>query len=100
MTNEQQALAEMPIWLVIVLAVIELWLVRRLLAGSGNARIVLLSVASVAASWRCDVVKALGEQAGATVTYVNGIATVSITWGERVGAGENPNTTFVATSRL
>ena len=33
----------------IVLAVIELWLVRRLLAGSGNARIMLLSVASVAA---------------------------------------------------
>ncbi len=69
-------------------------------AGACVAPTGTVSVASVAASWRCDVVKALGEQAGATVTYVNGIATVSITWGERVGAGENPNTTFVATSRL
>lgn len=69
-------------------------------AGTCAASTGTVSVTAVATSWKCDVVKALGEQAGATVTYVNGVATVSITWGERVRVGENPNTTFVAESRL
>lgn len=69
-------------------------------AGACTAPTGTLSVDSIATAWKCDVVKALGEQAGASVTYDNGMATVSITWGERVRAGDNPNTTFVAESRL
>lgn len=69
-------------------------------AGTCTASTGTVSVTAVATSWKCDVVKALGEQAGATVTYANGVAKVSITWGERVRVGENPNTTFEAESRL
>lgn len=48
--------------------------------------------------WQCDVVKALGDQASAAVSYADGVANVSITWGERLQAEES--TTFQVETRL
>ncbi|WP_313425929.1 type IV pilus modification protein PilV [Stenotrophomonas rhizophila] len=42
--------------------------------------------------WQCQVVKALGANAGATVTLVNGVATVAITWSDDRWDPANPNT--------
>lgn len=52
--------------------------------------------------WQCQVVKALGADAGATVTVVNGVATVSITWSDQRWDPTNPNTptTFGVTTQL
>ncbi len=44
------------------------------------------------ARWQCQVVKALGANAGATVTVVNGVATVAITWSDDRWDPANPNT--------
>lgn len=43
-------------------------------------------VAAMAALWKCQVVRALGEGASATVTYNGGVATVTLRWPERTGA--------------
>ncbi|MFT4247692.1 MAG: type IV pilus modification protein PilV [Pseudomonas sp.] len=43
-------------------------------------------VAAMAALWKCQVVRALGEGASATVTYDGGIATATLRWPERIGA--------------
>ncbi|MBB3813763.1 type IV pilus assembly protein PilV [Xanthomonas arboricola] len=43
------------------------------------------------ARWQCQVIKALGDKAAATVTYVNGVATVAISWGDQRWDRENPD---------
>jgi len=40
--------------------------------------------------WQCQVVKAMGANAGATVVMVNGAATVSITWADDRWDASNP----------
>ena len=52
-----------------------------------------LTIAQNITRWQCQVVKALGENAGATVTYVNGVVTVSITWADQRWDPTNPDTT-------
>lgn len=39
--------------------------------------------AAMAALWKCQVVKSLGEQSSAVVTYKEGVASVTLTWPER-----------------
>ncbi|NIK02065.1 type IV pilus modification protein PilV [Xanthomonas cannabis] len=51
-----------------------------------------VSVAQNIARWQCQVAKALGDKAAATVTYVNGVATVSISWGDQRWDKDNPDT--------
>ncbi|AOY66288.1 type IV pilus modification protein PilV [Xanthomonas perforans] len=43
------------------------------------------------ARWQCQVAKALGDKAAATVTYANGVATVSISWGDQRWDKDNPD---------
>lgn len=52
--------------------------------------------------WRCQVVRALGPSASAGVTYVNGVARVTIAWGDQRWDQANPDalTTFVVETRL
>ena len=42
-----------------------------------------VSVQDMANLWKCHVIGALGEQSSATVTYRNGVATVTLRWPER-----------------
>ncbi|ATS39487.1 MULTISPECIES: type IV pilus modification protein PilV [Xanthomonas] len=49
-------------------------------------------VAQNIARWQCQVAKALGDKAAATVTYVNGVATVTISWGDQRWDKDNPDT--------
>ena len=59
------------------------------------------SPAAYAALWKCQVVRSLGDQASALVTFANGEATVSITWeDQRWEPNGDTDTTFVARSRL
>ncbi len=57
-----------------------------------------VTVAQNISRWQCQVVAALGPQSAATVTFAAGIATVTLTWGERLAV--DPNTTFAVASRL
>lgn len=41
------------------------------------------NVAAMSELWKCQVVRALGDSAGATVVYADGQATVRLQWGER-----------------
>jgi type IV pilus assembly protein PilV len=52
--------------------------------------------------WRCQVVRALGPSASAGVTYVNGVVTVTIAWGDQRWDQTNPDatTTFQVRTRL
>lgn len=54
---------------------------------------------SVIGRWQCQVVEALGEDAAATVTYNNGEAVVTLTWGDRI-TNEVAGTSFVVRTRL
>lgn len=54
---------------------------------------------SVIGRWQCQVVEALGEDAAATVTYNNGEAVVTLTWGDRI-TNEVADTSFVVRTRL
>ncbi|MCC5072314.1 MULTISPECIES: type IV pilus modification protein PilV [Xanthomonas] len=51
-----------------------------------------VAVAQNIARWKCQVTKALGDKAAATVTYANGVATVSISWGDQRWDKDNPDT--------
>ncbi len=53
-------------------------------------------VAAMAALWRCQVVRALGEDSSATVTYNGSVAQVTLTWPERVG----DSTSFTVSTQL
>ena len=51
-----------------------------------------LAVSDNVARWKCQVAKALGETAAATVTYTNGQVTVSISWGDQRWDARDPDT--------
>lgn len=50
--------------------------------------------------WQCRLGSALGGNATGNVVYANGVATVTITWGDQRWDEANPNTTFQVRSRL
>lgn len=54
------------------------------------------------ARWQCQVVKALGDNAGATVTVNNGVAVVAITWADERWNAAAPDTptTFALQTQL
>lgn len=58
-----------------------------------------VSIAQNVLRWQCQVVAALGESAGAEVTYDDGLVRVALTWGERVSVGLD-TTTFQVETRL
>jgi len=55
-----------------------------------------LAIAEKISIWQCQVVKALGDDAGAEVIFNDGEVTVAITWGDQRWDPENPDepTTF------
>lgn len=55
-------------------------------------------VAQNIARWQCQVVEALGDEAGAQVSYANGEASVRLSWGERLALDNS--TTFEVRTRL
>lgn len=57
-----------------------------------------VTVADNVGRWQCQVVEALGGGASANVTFVNNVADVSITWGERITG--TPTSTYNARTRL
>lgn len=61
-----------------------------------------VTVAQKITTWQCQVVKALGDDAGATVTYNNGAVEVAITWGDQRWSRDAPNaaTTFALVTQL
>ncbi len=61
-----------------------------------------LSIQQNIARWQCQVVKGLGDQAGATVTYAGGVVTVSITWADQRWDRSAPDTatTFALQTQL
>lgn len=52
--------------------------------------------------WQCQVVKALGDNASATVTVDNGVANISISWADERWSRTAPNaaTTFAIQTQL
>ncbi|MEE7546042.1 type IV pilus modification protein PilV [Xanthomonas sp. Kuri4-1] len=56
------------------------------------------SVANASELWKCQVVRALGDSAGATVSYQDGVVGVILEWGER--AGPEATTRFEVQTRL
>ncbi|EPG2415534.1 type IV pilus modification protein PilV [Stenotrophomonas sp. SM006] len=52
--------------------------------------------------WQCQVVKALGDDAGAEVTYKGGVVNVAITWGDQRWDPDDPDkaTTFALATEL
>lgn len=59
------------------------------------------NVSAMAELWKCQVVRALGDNAGATVTYQGNVVQVTLVWGERTQAGDDPEeTSFEVRSRL
>ncbi|KGT84560.1 pilus assembly protein PilV, partial [Xanthomonas vasicola] len=61
-----------------------------------------VAIADNIARWKCQVVRALGEGASATVLNNNGQVTVGISWGDQRWDANNPNaqTTFTLVSQL
>lgn len=57
------------------------------------------SVAANALRWQCQVAEALGENASADVTYVDGVATVAINWDERTNESDT-TPQFIVTTRI
>lgn len=110
MTNEQQALAEMPIWLVIVLALVggvsgEMWradkegargwaLVRRLALRSGACIVcgmaaLMLLIGAGVSIWTAGAFGCLTAMAGADVA----IGLYERWAAKRIGVGERPSVT-------
>jgi type IV pilus assembly protein PilV len=54
------------------------------------------------ARWQCQVVKALGDNASATVTVVDGVANISISWADERWSRTTPDaaTTFAIRTQL
>lgn len=77
-------------------------------AGSKSATgvcsrpVTAVTIAQNVAAWQCKVVKALGDNAAATVTVNNGVATVAITWADERWNAKNPDTptTFALETQL
>ncbi|WP_349984785.1 type IV pilus modification protein PilV [Stenotrophomonas sp. WHRI 8082] len=62
----------------------------------------VVTVAQKITAWQCQVVKALGDDAGATVTYANGAVSVAVTWGDQRWNRDAPDTatTFALETHL
>lgn len=60
------------------------------------------TIAANITRWQCQVVEALGPTAGAAVTYVDGVVTVTIAWGDQRWDEVDPDaaTAFVVETRL
>lgn len=67
-----------------------------------NRPVGAVSIADNIARWQCQVVEALGDTAAAQVTLVNGLATVTVSWGDQRWDEDNPDasTSFTLSSRL
>ena len=61
-----------------------------------------VSIAQNITDWQCRVVKALGDNAAATVTVNNGVATVAISWADERWNPKSPDTptTFALQTQL
>lgn len=61
-----------------------------------------VTVAQNITRWQCQVVKALGDNASATVTVVDGVANISISWADERWSRTAPNaaTTFAIRTQL
>nr|WP_199153679.1 type IV pilus modification protein PilV [Stenotrophomonas maltophilia] len=61
-----------------------------------------VSIEKKIARWQCQVVKALGDDAGAEVTYNGGVVRVAITWGDQRWDPDDPDkaTTFALATEL
>lgn len=60
------------------------------------------AIARKIAAWQCQVVKALGDDAGAQVTYTDGAVQIAITWGDQRWDPDDPDraTTFSLETRI
>lgn len=61
-----------------------------------------VSIDAKIATWQCQVVKTMGEDAGAEVEYDGGVVSVAITWGDQRWDPDNPDaaTTFALATEL
>ncbi|WP_414495014.1 type IV pilus modification protein PilV [Stenotrophomonas maltophilia] len=61
-----------------------------------------VAIAAKIERWQCQVVKALGDDAGADVTYNGGVVNVAITWGDQRWDPDDPDkaTTFALATEL
>jgi len=61
-----------------------------------------LSVQDKIDNWQCQVVKTMGEDAGAQVDFNGGVVNVAITWGDQRWDPDNPDaaTTFALATEL
>ncbi|WP_369038516.1 type IV pilus modification protein PilV [Stenotrophomonas maltophilia] len=61
-----------------------------------------VTIAQKISRWQCGVVKALGDDAGAEVTYAAGVVNVAITWGDQRWDPDDPDkaTTFALATEL
>lgn len=61
-----------------------------------------VTIAQNVTRWQCQVVKALGDNAAATVTVNNGVATVAISWADERWNPDAPDspTTFAVQTQL
>ncbi len=61
-----------------------------------------VAIAAKIERWQCQVVKALGDDAGAEVTYKGGVVNVAITWGDQRWDPDDPDktTTFALATEL
>lgn len=61
-----------------------------------------VAIAAKIERWQCQVVKALGDDAGAEVTYNGGVVNVAITWGDQRWDPDDPDkaTTFALATEL
>ncbi len=71
-------------------------------AGICARPVAAVTIAQNVAAWQCKVVKALGDNAAATVTVNNGVATVAITWADERWNAKSPDTptTFALQTQL
>lgn len=61
-----------------------------------------VTIATNITQWQCQVIKALGSDAGATVTVDAGVVNVAITWGDQRWDPQDPDktTTFALATEL
>ncbi|MCU1196217.1 type IV pilus modification protein PilV [Stenotrophomonas maltophilia] len=61
-----------------------------------------VSIEKKIARWQCQVVKALGDDAGADVTFNGGVVNVAISWGDQRWDPDDPDkaTTFALATEL
>lgn len=74
----------------------------RMAAGVCGRDINGVTIAQNVTRWQCQVVKALGDNASANVTVVDGVANISISWADERWSRTNPTaaTTFAIRTQL